>query len=106
MTHQSEHQSREIALRSGASKYQTTVPCDRGHLALRYVATGACHQCAKDDGIAHAPAVKGRAGAALVAQWKARDAGLSCYSTGFLCQRGHMAPRDILSRQCLACYPE
>lgn len=106
MTHQPEQKVFEMARRAGVAKYQTTVRCDRGHLGLRYVDTGACHQCAKDDGIAHAPASQGRAGATLLARWKARDEGALSYSTGFLCRRGHMAPRGVWSNRCLTCYPE
>lgn len=40
---------RDAARKNGQKKYNTWLPCARGHMALRWTSSGRCVECTKDD---------------------------------------------------------
>jgi 5-methylcytosine-specific restriction endonuclease McrA len=94
--------SREDAQAAGLKRYFTDKPCRHGHIAERKVCNKVCCECARLDGLTHTTIAASRA-AAHRAKEEAKAAGLKSFFTGKPCKRGHVAERDIRTRQCCEC---
>lgn len=106
--------SRTDALSQGLKRYFTGKPCKHGHLAERWASMGACVECTRLS--SNAPHVRGPINEKRMADRRAareargpkprsaaKAAGLTRYSTGKPCSRGHVAERLVATRQCVEC---
>jgi hypothetical protein len=97
---------RKEAATAGLKKYNTGRPCKHGHLADRYVDSGACSDCLK---MLHKNFVTNRklatdaVGLESSPRQNAASVGLKKYNTGQACKHGHMADRYVESGACVDC---
>ncbi len=97
---------RKEAAAAGLKKYNTGRPCKHGHIAERYVDSGACYECLK---ISQQNFVSSRKLATVAAglenspRKNAATAGLKKYRTGQPCKHGHLSDRYVESGACVEC---
>lgn len=94
------------ARNAGVTRYFTGVPCHRGHLAERTVASrGNCMECLKENtykcrGTESTAGKRIRARKLISA---AKESGSLTFSTNEPCSNGHLSPRWLSSRGCVEC---
>ena len=89
---------RAEAIEKGMSQYTTGRPCKRGHLTYRYTVSGSCSDCrikSEKPPKQYDPRYMERP--------EAVEKGMSQYTTGRPCKRGHLTYRYTVSGSCSAC---
>ncbi len=97
----SRYMERPEAVKLGLSKYTTGRPCNNGHLTYRYTVSGSCSDCRLKfvkPPKHYDPRYTERA--------EAIEKGMSQYTTGRPCKRGHLTYRYTVSGSCSDCRPK
>lgn len=97
---------RKEAATAGLKKYNTGRPCKHGHLADRYVDSGACSECLKNSQqnfVANRKLATAAAGLENSPRKNAAKAGLKKYRTDQPCKHGHLSDRYVESGACVEC---
>lgn len=91
--------SRNDARARGLTRYFTGKPCERGHIAERYVATPNCVECQKihNDGQPRKQTRERDVRATAMALGNKR------YFTGIPCKNGHVSERYVIGNGCVTC---
>jgi len=95
----SRYMERPEAVKLGLSKYTTGRPCKNGHLTYRYTVSASCSACVRPKFVKPPQVYDPR----YMERPEAVEKGMSQYTTGRPCKRGHLTYRYTVSASCSAC---
>ena len=108
--------ARKESRRLGLKTYFSGTPCPQGHVCERWVAGGACCQCARTKGLDRRrkerkqlrilQSLPKQETGLLISRKDAKHRGLNRYFTGKSCKHGHITERQTLTGGCVGCQDE